>query len=141
MKKILPFTFLTLLLLINTRAQALMMLEPGTGSEDALQTTLQSADLDRSFADEHSILTGIQGWVTTHTVSMIYLSVLSDNNPDHLNILNESVPENFITPVSVILFNGVAPSAARPDWYGVYDVQWVLNNWAPRQAESNTPQS
>ncbi|MGE0267340.1 MAG: hypothetical protein AB7S78_02635 [Candidatus Omnitrophota bacterium] len=141
MRKVFLLTFLTLLLLINTRAQALMMLETGAGSEDAFPATLQSADLDRSFADEHSILSDIQGWVTTHTVSMIYLSVLSEGT-EPSGMIIQPVPENFLIPLEALAPRGFAPSiGSLPDWYGIHDIQWVLNNWAPRPAETNTPKS
>lgn len=119
-----------------------MMVEAGFATDDRRHPNIE-ANLTGTAAAEHrpSILNDIEGWFTTRTVSTIYLTILNESL-EFPGTVSGILPETFATTLDSISAQEFAPSVnAQPDWFGVFDIQWVLNNWTPRPGNLNGPKS
>lgn len=129
------------LIMISEPAQALMMVEAGFATDDRRHPNIE-ANLTGTAAEQRpSIMTDIEGWFTTRTVSTIYLTILNESL-EFPGTVTGILPEAFATTLDSISAQEFAPSVnAQPDWFGVYDIQWVLNNWTPRPGHLAGPKS
>lgn len=130
-----------LIFLTAMPADAIVMVDTGPGQDDSRARNIQATLSGTGSLGKHSILTEIEGWFTTRTVSTIYLSVFSEGGELPSSFAG-GLPEGFTTTLDSISAQEFEPSVnASPDWYGLYDIQWVLNNWGQRPLFLKSPRS
>lgn len=118
-----------------------MMVEAGFATDDRRHPNIESNLTSTAAEPRPSILNDIEGWFTTRTVSTIYLTILNESL-EFPGTVTGILPEAFSTTLDSISAQEFAPSVnAQPDWYGVYDIQWVLNNWKPSPVDLTGPKS
>lgn len=118
-----------------------MMVEAGFATDDHRHPNIEANLTSTATEQRPSILNDIEGWFTTRTVSTIYLTILNESL-EFPGTVTGILPEAFSTTLDSISAQEFAPSVnAQPDWYGVYDIQWVLNNWTPRPVNLTGPKS